>query len=391
MEYIRCKKVYTGYTIIEDGLIAIDGEKISMVDKFGKEKINYGDIKDYGNYIAIPGFIDIHNHGGYGIDFMNSSAMDIEKLTNIFPEEGITSVVATLGAMKDEDLSKSLLEIRYYIENKNTNGTGVLGINIEGPFLNRENAGLQPEGAIINPNMGLLKKWIEIGNGNIKIMTIAPELDGAIDIIKELSRNNIVASAGHSSATESDMNNAIIAGCNQVTHMFNGMMGFHHRELGILGVALCNENIYAEMAGFDTYSILPDVWKMAFKLKGANRMILTTDALVLKGLPDGKYTMMDRNVEIKDGRLYTSYDGGNMHPGVPMTFINSVKNVIKYTGANLEDVVIMSSINPASQLKILDKKGTISPGKDADILILDEDYKIVETYCRGKIAYSKDI
>lgn len=380
------KTIYTGLTTIHHGVITVTNDgKIHSVKGYDKKEKNV--IKDFQEQIAMPGFIDIHNHGGYGIDFMNTDIENIEKLMTLFPKEGITTVIPTIGAMENQKIIDFIQLINTYINNKKTGFTDIKGTNIEGPFLNPMNVGLQPEGALALPNLDHLKNWIELSEGNMKLMTIAPELPGAIECIEELTKNKIIASAGHSNANTIEITKAIEAGCNQVTHLFNGMRGLHHRELGILGVALCNDNIYAEMAGFDTYSIHPDIWKMAFKLKGPNRMILSTDALTLKGLPDGNYTMMDREVKIKNGRLYTEYEGGEMHPGVPMMFIDSVKNTLRYTGATIEDIVIMSAVNPAKQCNIFDCKGSLSINKDADFIVLDEHFNLSATFCLGNLAY----
>ncbi|MCR1898382.1 N-acetylglucosamine-6-phosphate deacetylase [Irregularibacter muris] len=387
MKAYRFSKIFTGYTHIDKGVITVDDGKIISVEPYDGAR-HYSNLDEsYKSFFAIPGFIDTHNHGGYGIDFMEAYGGEISELMKIFPMEGITTVIPTIGAMKDEGILRFIQIINNYMEKKERGVCDVLGTNIEGPFLNPEKAGLQPEGAIILPDVELTEKWLKASCGNMKIMTIAPELPGAADVIRVLKKNNVVISAGHSNATMIEMNLAIELGCNQITHLFNGMRSLHHREPGILGVGLCNDNIYAEMAGFDTYSIHPEIWKMMYKLKGPNRVILTTDALILKGLPDGKYRVMDREVEIKNGRLYTNYDGGNMHPGVPMSLIDCFKNVIKYTGATITDAITMASVNPAKQTNLIHRKGTLTKGKDADFIVMDESYSIISTYCAGICAY----
>ena len=130
---------------------------------------------------------------------------------------------------------------------------------------------------------------------------------------------------------------------------------------------------------------------MMYDLKGPTRMILSTDANILKGMPDGKYTHNNREIHFKDGRIYTEYQGGDMHPGVPMTFIDSVKNVLRYTGATIEDVTMMSAVNPAKQLGIFDQVGSLSRGKDADFIVIDDNYDLVATYCKGNLAYKTDV
>lgn len=390
MKKYKFKQLYSGLTQQDDVILTIGKDTFQHIETCVDDKKVTEDVEQrFAAYTVIPGFIDSHNHGGYGIDFMNATRDDIEELMQHFPQEGVTTVVPTIGAMEEQSLKKAVSEIVAYIQTKNTTLTDTIGINVEGPFLNSANAGLQPEGAIVDPDLNFTKRILAYGQGEVKIMTIAPELPNAIPVIEYLHKENVVIAAGHSSATTHDMNLAIEAGCNQVTHLCNGMTGLHHRELGIFGAGLLNNNVYAEMAGFDTYSIDPLIWKLIIDTKGANRVIISTDALTLKGLPDGKYQMMDREVEIKDGRLYTEYEGGEMHPGVPMTFIGSVKNILKYTGATLADIITMSCVNPAKQLNIFDRKGTIQQGKDADFIVIDDDYNIIATFCKGHLAYEK--
>ncbi|MCI1904276.1 MAG: N-acetylglucosamine-6-phosphate deacetylase [Enterococcaceae bacterium] len=389
MKTYRCSKIYTGKTTFEEGVLVVSNGKIQSVAYYD-QNTDYENLDErYREYCILPGLIDSHDHGGYGIDFMTAELDDIEKLMHILPQEGITAVIPTIGAMPARQIADFILRINRYMSEKKSGICDVLGTNIEGPFLNIDKAGLQPEGAIIDPDIDALKKWLQLSNGNMKIMTIAPELPGAIEVIRCLIENKVVVSAGHSNATMKEMNAAIEAGCNQVTHLFNGMRSMHHRELGISGVGLCNDGIYAEMAGFDTYSIHPEIWKMIFRVKGVNRMILTTDASALKGLPDGHYQMMDREVDVKDGRLFTPYDGGNMHPGVPMTMIGCVQNMLKYTGATLADIAIVASLNPAIQCRIDDRKGSLETGKDADFIVVDDHNTLLATYCCGEKAFEK--
>jgi len=387
MKY-KAKEIYTGIVKYEESVLEIENGKIRSIcrDDDNKDEVN----SEFENYRIIPGFIDIHNHGGYGIDFSSASTDDITEVLKKFPEEGITTVIPTAAALTKEGIHSFINEMRSYADNKVTGITDVKGFHLEGPFLNPKRAGMINPESMIEPEVHYVEKLIKQSEGLFKIMTIAPEMPGALDVISLLSKNSIVASAGHSDATMDEMNEAIQRGTNQITHLFNGMRPLHHREPGILGVGLTNNNVYAETVGFDTHSIYKNMWKMMYDLKGPNRMILSTDANILKGLPDGKYTHNGRDIEFKNGRIYTAYQGGDMHPGVPMSFIDSVKNVLRYTGATLEDIAIMAAVNPAKQLGIFDSVGSLSDGKDADFLVVDDDYTIVATYCKGELSYSRE-
>lgn len=390
MEKYRFKEVFTGFTKMQDAVISISNGKIEFIEKYDKNKHDERVNEVYKKHTVLPGFIDEHNHGGYGIDFSETTVEDVSKLMEYFPQEGITTVVPTVGALKKDEIEYFIDLIKEYVNEKELGKTNIAGIHLEGPFLNPEKAGMIDPEAMIEPSAELVQKWIDQSNGLLKIMTIAPELPKSLDVIRLLSKHSIVAAAGHSNATIEEMNKGVEAGVSQITHLFNGMRTLHHREPGILGVGLTNENIFAEMVGFDTYSIHPTMWKMLYQLKGPNRVILSTDANTVKGLPEGKYMIKGREIEYKNGRIYTPYQGSDMHPGVPMTFIGTVNNTMKYTGARLEDIAVMASVNPAKQIGIFDKKGSLTEGKDADFIVLDEGNGLIATYCNGICAYSSE-
>lgn len=390
---IKAKEIYTGLTKYEDAVLTIDDGEVKAVERIqdaGEDEM----VLDYENYTIVPGFIDIHNHGGYGIDFNGASSEDMEEVLTRFPEEGITTVIPTIATfstrLSKDGINYFITEIKKYLENKNTGITDIQGLHLEGPFLNPKRAGMIDPDTMSEPDVDFTKELIDQSEGLLKIMTIAPEMPNALEVIELLVEHSVIAAAGHSDATMEEMNEAIERGTNQITHLFNGMRPMHHRDPGVLGAGLTNQNVYAETVGFDTYSIFPEIWKMMYDLKGPTRMILSTDANILKGMPDGKYTHNNREIHFKDGRIYTEYQGGDMHPGVPMTFIDSVKNVLRYTGATIEDVTMMSAVNPAKQLGIFDQVGSLSRGKDADFIVIDDNYDLVATYCKGKLAYKTD-
>lgn len=374
MKKINVAKLITGKRTLKNKTLVIDNGKILAIENFEGDS----------DLVAIPGFIDMHNHGGYGKDYMYANYDDFEDLQIKQAREGITSMLATIAVEDYDVIEKSIENLTKYIKEKNEKGAKLLGIHVEGPFLSPEHLGVMNPNDIKPVDIEVMKKWVELSEDKIEMVTIAPELEGAMDFIKYLDQAGIIASAGHSNATSEEMNEAIGLGLSQVTHMFNAMRSMHHRELGILGESLTNDYLYSEMAGCDEESIHPAAWKMAFKQKTPHKMILTTDALTLKGLPDGKYDYMGRVLDIRNGFAYTDYHGANRLPGKPMTFIGTVKNVMKNTGADLADIVMMSCVNPALRLGILDKKGYLEVGYHADINILDQNYDLVETYIAGE-------
>lgn len=375
MKRINVGKLITGKRVLYNKSILINSGKITGIE----------DCEEENELIAIPGFIDMHNHGGYGLDYMSEKIEDFEYLQKCQAKEGITSMLATIGTVKKNLIEKAIRNIENYISNNNKNGAKILGIHMEGPFLSPNRLGVMNKDLLLDIDLELMDYWINLSKNNIKMMTLAPELEGSKELIELLVKNKIIASAGHSDANSEEISNAIGYGLTQVTHMFNAMRPLHHRELGILGESLTNDYLYSAMAGCDEYSIDPAIWKMAFKIKTSNKMILTTDAMILKGLPNGKYKHMGKEIQMKDGFVYTNYHGESRLPGKPMTFIQSIKNVMKNTGADLVDIVRMSSVNPAIRLNIDDHKGYLECNYDADINILDKNYNLIETYVEGNL------
>lgn len=378
---IKAGKIYYEKKFIEEGILEVENGVIKGLSKeeSGKEILDLGE-----DSLIIPGFIDTHTHGGYGVDLTHARGDEIEKFALEVAKEGTTSFLTTIGAKNEKIMTDFVENSCEYIKNRNKNGAEVLGLHLEGPFLNGKHAGLQETSAIDSSNaIDQILKWCHIGGDNIKIMTIAPEIENMDKIIATLLAKNIIPSAGHTDATYKDMEQAKELGVRRVTHLFNGMRGLHHREPGIVGFTLEDRDMMAEMAGFDTYSIVPEIWRMIYRMKGAEKIIVTTDSGFIKGLPDGVYENGSRVLEIKGGRVYTPYQGGGMHPGVPMKFIDCFKNVLKYTGATLEEAILMSCENPAKEIGFFHRKGSISPGKDADLLILDKEMNIKSVYCRG--------
>mgnify|MGYP002711914173 CR=1 FL=1 len=375
LETYKIKKLYTGEEILENQEVIIQSGKIKSV--ISLDKVD-------NDLIMIPGFIDIHNHGGYGIDYLEHEEENYERLQVLQASEGITSLVATLGLSSKEATFKALDKLSDYIKNQNTKGAKIIGIHLEGPFVSKEKGGAMDESLAIDPDLALMEEFIDRSDDNISIVTLAPELDGAMNLIEFLNERGIIPSAGHTNAEEVHMVDAHKHGLRQVTHLFNAMRGFHHRDIGIVGETLTNPDIYAEMVGCDGLSINPKAWKLAFTMKGPEKMVIATDALILKGLPNGEYEWMGRKMRFEDGFAYTDYHGANRLPGKPMTFPGSIKNIMKFTGASIEDIVIMSAVNPAKRLGIDHHKGKIKASYDADFNIINKDFDIIDTIIGGK-------
>lgn len=355
--------------------------------------INNGKISDHGyeikipkGYFAVPGFIDIHIHGSHGADAMDASFKTLDKIVKTLAKEGVTSFLPTTMTQEISNINKSLNNISNYINNYNIIGQPeILGIHLEGPFINPKFKGAQPEEFILKPSINSFKIFQNESDNKIKKVTYAPELDDNFKLTKYLYENNIIPSVGHSSATFEDVEKAISFGLSSVTHFHNGQSPHHHRSPGIVTAGFAFDELNTEIIA-DGVHLHPNTVKSIIKIKGPNNVTLITDAMRAKGLPDGPSELGGQKV-IKCGneaRLETGSLAGSVN-----TMINSIKNVIKFSGCSLEDAITMASTNPSKQLGLITKKGSLDIGKDADIVILDSEYNIIKTFCRGKISFEK--
>ncbi len=380
--YSEKNQFYTGY-------IKITNQKISEIGRLE----DLQDITDavvfdlQENLTAVPGFIDVHIHGAAGADVMDGTESALMTMANTLPAEGTTSFLATTMTQEQEEIEKALKSAAGYMSKPQPEGRAeILGVHLEGPFVNKEMAGAQPSQYIIDPDVELFKKWENLSQGNIKLVTLAPERPGGKELASYLSSKSIVASIGHSNATYEEVKDSIEAGCTHVTHLFNQMRGLHHREPGVAGAALLHDELMVEVIA-DGVHVKPEMVKLAFKQKGEEGLILITDSMRAKCLKNGQYDLGGQDVTVADGKAVLQ-DG--TLAGSILRLGHAVKNMIEFTGCSLEDAIQMASVNPAKQLGVFDRKGSLAAGKDADIVILNEEHDVVMTLCRGEVAYRKE-
>ncbi|MBT2728845.1 N-acetylglucosamine-6-phosphate deacetylase [Bacillus sp. ISL-75] len=382
-------QVYAEDILIENGFIKINNGKIVEIGSMEElEKENEFEVIELpGHYKAIPGLIDVHIHGVNGADTMDATKEALDTMVTALPKEGTTSFLATTMTQEGKQIENALINAGQYIEKQIPNGKAeILGLHLEGPFVNAKRAGAQPIQHIIDPDLALFQKWQNLTNGNIKLVTLAPERPGGLEMIRYLKSNGIIASIGHTDATFDEVDEAIDAGANHVTHLFNQMRGLHHREPGVVGAAFLRDELKAEII-VDGVHVRPEMVKLAFKQKQSEGLILITDSMRAKCLKNGKYDLGGQEVTVKNGKAVL-VDG--TLAGSILKLGHAVKNIIAYTGCPLEDAIEMASVNPAKQLNMYDRKGSIAVGKDADIVILDEQLEVYMTLCRGALAFKRE-
>jgi N-acetylglucosamine-6-phosphate deacetylase len=379
-------QIYSEDQIIENGYIKIKNSKIIELGHMDSlmDDANFKVVNVPAYYKAVPGFIDVHIHGVNGADTMDATKEAIDNMTASLPSEGTTSFLATTMTQSKKQIEDALRNAGDYIRKHQSPGKAeILGIHLEGPFVNPDKAGAQPTQHIIEPDIELFKKWDDLSNQNIRLVTLAPEQPGGMEMIQYLKDHGIIASIGHSDATYDQVMEAIDAGANQVTHLFNQMRGLHHREPGVVGAAFLRDELMAEII-VDGVHVRPEMVELAFKQKRKEGLILITDAMRAKCLKNGIYDLGGQAVTVGDGKAVLA-DG--TLAGSILRLGQAVKNILAFTGCSLKDAIEMASVNPAKQLNIYDRKGSIREGKDADIVILDDHNEVFMTFCRGQLAF----
>ena len=358
--------------------------QLELEDGIIKEIYPYNEkevTKDYGDLRILPGFIDIHCHGAYGFDTNDPDPEGLRKWTKVIVDEGVTSFLATTLTQSEEVLTNAVSNVAKVVE-EGYEGAEILGIHFEGPYLNKAHKGAQPEEYCVKPDIEQFKRYQKAAHGLIKYITMAVENDEDYALTKYCSQNNVVVSIGHSNATYEQAVQAYAHGARSMTHVYNAMTPFTHRANGLVGGALRIRNMYGEIICDGNHSTLAALNNF-FTSKGPDYSIMITDSLMCKGFPVG--TKFDFG-----GQEVVIYPDGSAHLVEAGNLAGSTLNVNKGLKILIEDALVpvnyainACTSNPARCLHVDDRKGTIGVGYDADLVILDRDYEVVQTYCKG--------
>lgn len=336
-----------------------------------------------GHHIA-PGFIDLHVHGGVGQMFEFADADGYAKIAENLARSGTTGFLATIAVLPHEDTLDAIKTAREFTC---AGGAKLLGIHLEGPYLNPEMAGAQLVSAMRRPSIEELEEYREAAGDLLKIMTLAPELDGGLELVSALRGHGIVAAAGHSNATFDEIKEAVQAGLTHISHTFNALRPLHHREPGAVGAALAMDLLTTELI-CDGHHVHPAAVNIVMRCKPHDKIILVSDSVAALGLPEGDHDFLGIPVLVKDGAVRLK-NSDNL-AGSVLTLDVAVKNVFDWFGdIALREIFMMASLNPAKTIGIDDTKGQIGVGKNADIVLIDEQFNVGLTMVEGRIVYER--
>ena len=380
-------KIYIENSVLCDTDLIIDGTQIAAFSPTKSHNANAQVLRFPATWHLIPGMIDLHIHGVGNKDVMDVGTDEtaLPQICAALPAEGVTSFLATTITAAVDVIERALNATSIYINKQQLqSGAEILGINLEGPFLSPLKYGAQPRNLIIPPHLELFKRWEAIAAYLIKIVTIAPEMPNATSLIAYAKTKGIIASLGHSNASYEQTLAAMKAGISHATHLFNAMHAISQRDPGNAIALLLANNVTAELI-VDGVHVHPALIQLVARAKSLENIILITDAIRAKNMPDGEYDLGGQIVMVKDG-IAKLQDGTLAGSTLKMNI--ALRNMVQITKYLFTDVLKMATENPAKKINVFDRKGSIAIGKDADLVVLNENYEVMLTMCRGAVAYT---
>ncbi len=377
----------------------IQGKKVWVLDDFMSCQIHIEDGKiteilpygqrtpdeDYGDLRILPGFIDVHTHGAYGWDTNDATPEGLRNWMKNITHEGVTSILPTTITQSEQVLTNAVKNVARVVR-EGYEGAEIIGIHLEGPYLDQTFKGAQPEQFVVSPDVEQFKRYYEASDHLIRYVTMACEHDKDYALLHYCVDHGIVVSQGHSNSTFEQAHMAIANGAMSMTHVYNGMSRFMSREPGLVGAAFRFRNVYGEIICDGNHSHLSSVNDF-FRLKGPNFAIMVTDSLMVKGLPAGTRILFGGNeIELfEDGSAHL-VGAGNL-AGSTLHVNKGLQILVEKAMVDWQSAINSCTINPATMLHINDRKGSIQAGKDADLTVLDDNYDVVMTYVRGRKAF----
>lgn len=377
MKAIKNIKLVTAEGIKEDQAVVYDQRIREIIPE--EQLPAGGTVIDGGGAYLSAGFIDLHIHGCAGYDTMDEDDRALQAMAGHLVATGVTGFLPTTMTMDRARIERALDRIAAAMTKAPGQGAQVLGGNLEGPFLSRENKGAHDECYLSGPDF----EWLQPYLGVIRVLTVAPEIDGALDFIRRLTEAGVAVALGHTKATYEEASKGIAAGASHITHLFNAMTPLHHRQPGVVGAALLHAVTCEVIA--DNIHIVPEVQKLLAKIKPAAELVLVTDAMRACLLADGTYDLGGLVVRVKQGQA--RLEDGTL-AGSTLVMNTALRNFHRNTGLPLATVVQMATLNPARILRLQNRKGRIAPGLDADLVLWDKEFNVLMTIVAGETVYT---
>ena len=379
-------RLFTPVEEISNPILVVEDGHIASISSRVASETSRDTLVEFGDAIIAPGFFDIHIHGGGGVDAMRAAPDELGRLGHFLTKHGVTGYFPTTVAAPLDATCTALDGLANAIESLTKNGSSPvqarpLGIHLEGPFLSHKRRGVHPPEYLVSPTIEIFDRLWQAARGHIRMMTIAPEIPGAIEVIAEAARRNVCVSIGHSDAELPTAQQAVRAGARHATHTFNAMRPLDHREPGILGEVLSDDSITADLIA-DGIHVSPEVVKVFLHAKGRERAVLITDAISATGMPEGRYQLGPIEVEVKDGKCTAN---GSL-AGSVLTMDRAVRNVTKFSEWTLRDAVRAATLNPAIATGMANVRGTLRPGSSADFTVLNSNGEVLKTIVAGRGA-----
>jgi N-acetylglucosamine-6-phosphate deacetylase len=377
-------RLYTPVEEIEKALLVVEEGRIVDLSSRKQNETGTGTVVDFGDAVIAPGFFDIHIHGGAGVDLMRAPAGDVPRMGRFLATHGVTAYFPTTVAAPLDATCAALGRLADAIEAKVPGNGDVaearpLGIHLEGPFLSHKRRGVHPPENLVAPTIEIFERLWQAARGHVTMLTIAPEIPGAMEVIAEAARRKVCVSIGHSDAQLATAQDAVNAGARHATHTFNAMRPLDHRDPGIIGEVLTDDRITAD-AIVDGIHLAPQIVELFLEAKGKDRAVLITDAISATGMPDGHYQLGPIEVDVKDGKCTSS---GSL-AGSVLTMDRAVRNVTKFAPWSLRDAVRAATLNAARAVGMEDRQGTLAVGAEANFVVLNRAGEVLRTIVGGQ-------
>jgi N-acetylglucosamine-6-phosphate deacetylase len=379
------RALYTPLEKIEHPVVLVEAGRVAKLGTRSKvEASSTKDVHDFGDGIIVPGFVDIHVHGSAGYDVMQADGSARANFERFLARHGVTAYYPTTIAAPLDVIERALERLADAIENAgrkdSTHGSAQpLGIHLEGPYLSHACRGAHSPEDLILPTIQTFNRFWQAARGHIRVMTIAPELEGAPEVIAEATRRGVCVSLGHSNADLESSRRGVAAGARHATHTFNAMRPLSHRDPGIVGEVLADPHLTADIIA-DGVHLDPVIVQLFLRAKGVENAVLITDATSATGMPDGKYQLGGLEVEVKNGMVQRD---GKL-AGSVLTMDRAVRNTMEFAGWELQQAVRIATANPA-RVAGAQNKGVLQPGADADFVVLSATGEVRATVIKGKV------